>query len=155
MKWGTVCQIARFIFQFSLKLYIQISKYFHSTILGSVGRVCCKNRVLEFWPKFLSRLQKNLAKKFWPKNLTPNFFCSNRYPHCVRACFKFFFKIACVVSEKNGKQISTCDKALFASMHSYLQFEWNRKYLSSAIVGLRDRLLIAPWYGFHLLEKGL
>ena len=52
MKWGTVCQIVRFIFQFSLKLYIQIWKYFHSTILGSVGRGCCKkNRVLKFLAK--------------------------------------------------------------------------------------------------------
>ena len=37
---------------------------------------------------------------------------------------------------------------------SWLQFEWNLKYLSSAILSLRHRLLIAPWHGFHLLEKG-
>ena len=42
LKRGTVWQIVRFICQFSLKLYIQLSKYFHSMILGSVGRGYCK-----------------------------------------------------------------------------------------------------------------
>ena len=57
LKRGTVCQIVRFIFQFSLKLYIQIWKYFHSTILGSVGRGCCKkNRVLEFLVKIFVKI---------------------------------------------------------------------------------------------------
>ena len=52
LKRGTVCQIVRFISQFSLKLYIQFWKYFHSMVLGSVGRgYCGKNRVLEFLAK--------------------------------------------------------------------------------------------------------
>ena len=42
-------QILRFISQFSLKLYIQFWKYFHSMILGRLGKgYCKKNRVLEF-----------------------------------------------------------------------------------------------------------
>ena len=49
LKLGTVCKILRFISQFSLKLYIQLLKYFHSMVLGSLGRGCCgKNRVLKF-----------------------------------------------------------------------------------------------------------
>ena len=52
LKRGTVCQIVRFISQFSLKLYIQFGKYFHSVVLGCVGRgYCGKNRVLEFLAK--------------------------------------------------------------------------------------------------------
>ena len=55
LEQGTVYQIVRFISQFSLKLYIQFWKYFHSVVLGSVGRGSCgKNRVLEF-----------LAKNIW------------------------------------------------------------------------------------------
>ena len=43
------CEIYFFNF---LKLYIQIWKYFHSMVLGRVGRGCCnKNRVLEFLVK--------------------------------------------------------------------------------------------------------
>ena len=38
LKRGTVCQIVRFIYHFSLKLYIQYLKYFHSMVSGSVGR---------------------------------------------------------------------------------------------------------------------
>ena len=52
LKRGTVCQIVRFISQFSLKLYTQFWKYFHSMVLGSVGRgYCGKNRMLEFLVK--------------------------------------------------------------------------------------------------------
>ena len=52
LKWGAVCQIVRFIFQFSQKQYIQFWKYFHSMVSGSVGRgYCGKNRVLEFLAK--------------------------------------------------------------------------------------------------------
>ena len=52
MKRGTVCQIVRFISQFSLKLYIQFWIYFHSVVLGSVGRGSCgKNGVLKFLAK--------------------------------------------------------------------------------------------------------
>ena len=42
LKRGTVCQIVKFISQFFLKLYIQIWKYFHSVVLGSVGKDDCK-----------------------------------------------------------------------------------------------------------------
>ena len=54
LKRGTVCQILRFISQFSLKLNIQILIYFHNMVLGSVGRLevpVKKNRVLEFLTK--------------------------------------------------------------------------------------------------------
>ena len=52
LKRGTVWKILRFISQFSLKLYIQFWKYFHSMILGRLGRgYCKKNRVLEFLAK--------------------------------------------------------------------------------------------------------
>ena len=37
LKEGTVCQIVRFTSNFSLKLYVQYRKYFHSMVLGSVG----------------------------------------------------------------------------------------------------------------------
>ena len=42
LKKETACQIVRFISQFSLELYTQFSKYFHSMVLGSVGRGYCK-----------------------------------------------------------------------------------------------------------------
>ena len=49
LKLGTVCKILRFISQFSLKLYIQLLKYFHSMVSGSLGRGCCgKNSLLKF-----------------------------------------------------------------------------------------------------------
>ena len=41
LKQGTVCQIVRYISQFSLKLYVQFSKHFHRVVLGSVGRGYC------------------------------------------------------------------------------------------------------------------
>ena len=57
LKRGTAWQIPSFISQFSLKLYKQFWKYFHSLILGRLGRgYCKKNRVLEFLSKFLARL---------------------------------------------------------------------------------------------------
>ena len=41
-----------FISQFSLKLYIQFSKYFHSMILGRLGKGYYeKNRMLQFLAK--------------------------------------------------------------------------------------------------------
>ena len=52
LKWGTVCQIVRFISQFSLEPYIQFWKYFHSMVLGNAARgYCGKNRLLEFLAK--------------------------------------------------------------------------------------------------------
>ena len=42
LKRGTVWQILRFISQVSLKLYLQFWKYFHSMILGRLGRGYCK-----------------------------------------------------------------------------------------------------------------
>ena len=41
LKRETVCQIVRSISHFSLELYIQFWKLFHSMILGSVGRTIC------------------------------------------------------------------------------------------------------------------
>ena len=60
LKQGTLCQVMRFIFHFSLKLYIEFWKYFHSMLLGSAGRdYCKKKRVLEF-----------LAKIFWLRSFS-------------------------------------------------------------------------------------
>ena len=42
LKQGTVWQILIFISQFSLKLHIQFWKYFHSMILGRLGKGYCK-----------------------------------------------------------------------------------------------------------------
>ena len=42
LKRGTVWQILRFISQFSLKLYIQFWKYFHSMILERLDKGYCK-----------------------------------------------------------------------------------------------------------------
>ena len=61
LKQGTVWQIVRFISKFSLKLYIQFWKYFHSMILGRLGRgYYKKNRVLEFLSKVLATLPQRL-----------------------------------------------------------------------------------------------
>ena len=97
------------------------------------------------------------AEATWQKNFGQKiyFFFSNRYLCCIRALCEKFFQIVCLVPEKSGKQIQTCDKICVASIRSCLPIEWNQKCLSSAILSLRDRLLIAPWHGFHLLQKGL
>ena len=61
LKRGTVWQIRRFISQFSLKLDIQFWKYFHSMILGRLGKGYCKKiGCLTFWSKFLVRLLQRL-----------------------------------------------------------------------------------------------
>ena len=39
LKPGTLCQIAKFACQFSLKLYLQFRKHFRSMFLGGVGRI--------------------------------------------------------------------------------------------------------------------
>ena len=57
LKRGTVCKIVRFVSQFSLKLYTQFWKYFHSKVLGSVGRekmekIGCWNLITCFNQKF-------------------------------------------------------------------------------------------------------
>ena len=44
LKRGTVCQIDRLISHFSLRLYIQYWKYFHSIVLGSQGRDYSKKK---------------------------------------------------------------------------------------------------------------
>ena len=44
LKRRTVWQILRFISQFSLKLYIQYWKFFHSMILGRVAKGYCKKK---------------------------------------------------------------------------------------------------------------
>ena len=52
LRRGRVCQIVKLISHFSLKLYMQYWKWFHSMVLGSVGRDYSKtNRVLEFLAK--------------------------------------------------------------------------------------------------------
>ena len=52
LKRGTVCQTVRFITHISLKLHMQYGKYFHSVVLGSVGRDYNKsNRALDFLAK--------------------------------------------------------------------------------------------------------
>ena len=58
LKWGTVYQFVRFISQFSLKIYIQILKYFHSTIIRSVCRGCFKK--IRCYNSRLSRLPQCL-----------------------------------------------------------------------------------------------
>ena len=42
LKRRTVCKTVRFISQFFLKLYIQLWTYFHSMVLGRIGREYCK-----------------------------------------------------------------------------------------------------------------
>ena len=62
LKRGTECQIVKFISHFSLKLYIlyiQYWKYFHSMVLGSVGRDHSK-KIRCFWPKFLASFPQRL-----------------------------------------------------------------------------------------------
>ena len=46
MKRGTVWQIVKLISQFSLNLEIQFWKYFHSIILGRLGRGYCKKKLV-------------------------------------------------------------------------------------------------------------
>ena len=52
LKREKECQIVRFMFQFSLVLYIQFWKYFHSVVLRSVGRDYFKKIGYYFWPNF-------------------------------------------------------------------------------------------------------
>ena len=49
--------------------------------------------------------------------------------------------------------MSQFDIVFLASTRSCLQFQWNRKYFFSAVRRLRGRLLMAPWHGFHLLDR--
>ena len=93
------------------------------------------------------------SQKFWPKILTPYFFHSNLYLHFLRPPCENIFKIVCIVSEKIGKWISQFDILFLASNCCCLQFQWNQKYFLSAIWRLRGRLLMAPWHGFHLLDR--
>ena len=44
LKWETVCEIVRFISQFSLKLYIQFWRYLHSITLTRTGRGYSKKK---------------------------------------------------------------------------------------------------------------
>ena len=59
----------------------------------------------------------------------------------------------CIVSKKIGKSIPQFDILFLASMRSCLQFLWNWKYFSSAVLRLRGWLLMAPWHGFCLLDR--
>ena len=96
---------------------------------------------------------KQPSQIFWPKILTPYFFYSNIYLTFLRLCCENIFKIVCIVSEKIEKQISEFAILLLASIRSCLQFHWNRKYFSSAVLRLRGRLFMAPWHGFHLFDE--
>ena len=62
LKRGTVCQIVKFIFHFSLKLYIQYWKYFHSMALGSLGSGYIKKIGQHFWLGCLSAFKDITAK---------------------------------------------------------------------------------------------
>ena len=53
-----------------------------------------------------------------------------------------------------GNKSQKCDILFLASTRSCLQFQWNRKYFFSAVRRLRGRLLMAPWHGFRLLDRG-
>ena len=93
------------------------------------------------------------SQKFWPKILTPYFFYSKFYLTILRSCCENIFKIVCIVSEKIGKQISEFALVFLASIRSCLQFHWNWKYFSSAVLRLRGQLFMAPWHGFHLFDE--
>ena len=57
LKQGTLWQIVIFITQFSLKLYIQFWKYFHSMIIRRLGRGYCEKKLGAriFGKNFLAR----------------------------------------------------------------------------------------------------
>ena len=98
------------------------------------------------------------AEATWPKILAKNsitlfFFYSNFYLTFQRSCCENIFKIVCIVSEKIGKYISEFPILFFSLIRSCLQFHWNRKYFTSAVLRLRGRLFMAPWHGFHLFDE--
>ena len=99
--------------------------------------------------KYYKALRQH-SQKFWPKILTPYLFYSNLYLHFLRPCRE---KIVCIVSEKIGKSIPQFDIVFLASILSCLQFQWNKKYFSSAVLRLHGWLLVAPWHGFCLLDR--
>ena len=85
----------------------------------------------DFW---LLKVLRQPTQKFWPKILTPYFFYSNLYLHFLRPCCENIFKFVCIVSEKIGKWISQFGILFLALTRSCLQFQWNLKYLSSAVL---------------------
>ena len=91
--------------------------------------------------------------KILAKNSNTLGFYSNLYLTFPRSCCENIFKIELIVSEKIRKEISQFIILFLASIRSSLQFHWNRKYFSSAILRLRDRLFMVPWHGFHLFDK--
>ena len=62
------------------------------------------------------------------------FFYSNIYLHYVRPCWENIFKFLCIVSQKSWKKISQVDILFFATTRSYLQFQWNWKYLFTVVL---------------------
>ena len=83
----------------------------------------------------------------------PYFFYSNLYLHFLRPCCENIFKIVYIVSEKT---VNKSHNLLYCSLLQpavCLQFPWNRKYFSSAVLRLRGRLFMALWHGFHLFDK--
>ena len=96
---------------------------------------------------------KQPSQKFWSKILTPYFLYINFYLTFLRSCCENIFKIICIVSEKIEKWISEFTILFLASIRSCLQFHWNWKYFSTAVLRLRGRLFMAPWNGFHLFHE--
>ena len=85
LKRGTVCQIVRFISQFSLKLYIQFWNYFDSIVLGSVGKGYLKKQGVRifgqiFWLGCLSAFKVYRYCMNW----------ISVHPEKIRQQFKFF-----------------------------------------------------------------
>ena len=65
-----------------------------------------------------------------------------------------YFKIVGIVSEKIGKEISEFSILFLASIHSCLQFHWNRKYSSSVVLSLGGPLWLRGMVSICLLRKG-
>ena len=68
------------------------------------------------------------------KNSITLFFYINLYLTFLRSCCENIFKIVFIVSEKIGKYISEFAILFLTLIRSSLQFHWNQKYFSSAIL---------------------
>ena len=126
-------------------------------LLGGQLSTCHQIQVFQKLPNFLrSYVLKALrqpSQQFWPKILTPYVLYSNLYLHFLWSCRENIFEFVCIISEKIGKLISQFSILFLASIGSYLQVHWNRKYFSSSVLRLRGQLFMAPWHGFHLFHK--
>ena len=99
---------------------------------------------------------KQAGQKIWPKNLTTYFFCSNRYLHCIITCCENFFKIVCVVSEKNGEKISKYGKAqqTFVGLQNVLKTS-SRYVLKTSSTRLQRNNFLSSKTSSRLLEDVL